>query len=124
MKTITILSIVILLGIGAIVWNRFSLVSCEDRIKTEAKSPNGSWIATSYERDCGATTDYSSIVSIRSATAQFNSEKQIPIFVEQGQDDIELKWTSPNTLVIGSKLSKNYKKSEEFEGISIKYEKK
>jgi hypothetical protein len=58
-------------------------------------APNGEYIATSYIRDCGATTDFSTQVKI---THEGNEEI---VFVMNGRDvDINLEWDKNNQLSI------------------------
>ncbi len=70
----------------------FSLASdCADTIKSEAKSPDGKYIVTLYERDCGATTDFSTIVNIRASSAKFNGEEG-RVLIVKGQPEVLLAW--------------------------------
>ncbi|MEK6280524.1 MAG: hypothetical protein AABN95_09255 [Acidobacteriota bacterium] len=39
--------------------------SCENTVRSEIKSPDGKYVVTLFERNCGATTDFSTIVSLR-----------------------------------------------------------
>src|SRR5437870_13288224 len=74
---------------------------CDDRITSKASSTDGKYIATLYIRNCGATTDYSSIVSIRERTSKFDGDSdQNIVFVVKGQPDVAVKWESPNKLSV------------------------
>jgi hypothetical protein len=64
---------------------------CEDTIKAEAKSPDGKYTATIYERDCGATTDFSTILNLRESSAKFNGDALGPIVVKS-QHTIDIVW--------------------------------
>ena len=54
------------IAVGLVVVASYSFTSgiCGNRIAREVSSPDGKWKAVLYERDCGATTDFSTQVSI------------------------------------------------------------
>ena len=64
---------------------------CGDQIKAEKASPDLKYTATVYERDCGATTDFSTIVNLRESSAKFNGNDLGAIIVK-GQHRIDLVW--------------------------------
>jgi hypothetical protein len=74
---------------------------CGNDILQEAVSPDGQFIATVFERDCGATTAFYRIVSLRKAKHSFNSEaKDDWVFHIKYQPKIKLSWTSGDKLSI------------------------
>src|SRR4051812_7395464 len=77
----------------------FLASTCTDTIKTEVKSPDGNYAATLYERDCGATTDFSTIVNIRAGSSKFNSDENV-IFVAKGTHKVNLMWNDGKSLHI------------------------
>ncbi len=64
---------------------------CGDQIKTEKASPDLKYTATVYERDCGATTDFSTIVNLRERSTKFNGDELGPVVIK-GQHSINLDW--------------------------------
>lgn len=76
-----------------------SLFPCEDRIESESRSPNQKYLATLLVRNCGATTDFSTIVKL-------DAESWIPIgnknnvFVVNGDPDVRIEWQDDTTLKI------------------------
>lgn len=70
---------------------------CNDTIKLESRSPSGKYIVTLYERNCGATTDFSTIANLRSASDRFDSE-QGDIFVLKGRSPVNLSWSGDTNL--------------------------
>lgn len=72
---------------------------CSDRIIAESRSPNGEYVATLFERDCGATADFSRMVSIRPSNSGFVADNG-RVFVVKGQPMIYLAWTSGQSLRI------------------------
>jgi hypothetical protein len=73
---------------------------CSDEIKKEVQSRNGKYIITLFERNCGATTDFSTIVNLRSKAGEFNGNKENNIFVMKGKYDVEIKWEDDTHLKI------------------------
>ncbi len=72
---------------------------CSDEVLSEVHSPDGVMTATLFIRDCGATTDFSSIVSIHRKGRGFRSEDD-RVFVAKGRHDFDITWTGPNALMI------------------------
>jgi hypothetical protein len=74
---------------------------CGNDILEDALSPDGQFIATVFERDCGATTPFYRIVSLRKAKRSFDPEaKDGRVFDIKGQPEIKLSWTSGDKLSI------------------------
>lgn len=86
-----ILGLVIALALGVFGLTRLLTGDCEDAIRTEIRSPDGKYTATLYERDCGATTDFSTILNLRESLTKFKGNDLGPIIVK-GQHRIELAW--------------------------------
>lgn len=72
---------------------------CEDTVKTELESPDGQHIVTIFERDCGATTDFSTVVSLRPRSSSFSGDTG-RIFVAKGRPSIRATWDGPGSLRI------------------------
>ena len=72
---------------------------CSDEIVSETTSPDGVLTATSFVRNCGATTDFSSIVSIHRKSEGFGNDDDI-VFVVKGQYELTPNWTDAKTLSI------------------------
>lgn len=102
----------------------FSLTGdCANTIKSEAQSPDGRYVATVYVRDCGATTDSSSIISLRPRSSRFNDEEG-RVFVNKGEQPITLKWNNRVNLSIkclGCSAETIFKHDKTWNDISISY---
>lgn len=102
----------------------FSLGSdCQDTIKSEALSPDGKHIATLYERDCGATADFSTIISLRASSEEFHSQKG-RVFVIEGQPQAELVWRDAQNLQVtckGCRANDIFKQEGRWNEIGISY---
>jgi len=74
---------------------------CSDETKFEVKSPSGHYIATWYERDCGATTNFANIVRLRDSTDRLDPQDHSgDVFVSSGQPRLALEWVNEDTLHI------------------------
>ena len=72
---------------------------CDDTLKSKAVSPDGQLVASVFERNCGATVDFASIVSLASTSARPLRTDDF-LFVVKGRPDISVTWSGPNSLVI------------------------
>lgn len=99
--------VIVCLGIGlacvAAVWMVASwsmFGPCSDTILSEATSPDGRWIATLFERDCGATTSYSTQLNLRPADKRFKSDKQPSAIVVRTEGCIQFWWEGQSDLLV------------------------
>jgi hypothetical protein len=53
-----------------------------------------------FERNCGATSDYSTNLSLREATDAFDPDDQPPVLVVEGQVDLAPAWASEESLTV------------------------
>src|SRR6266576_3283191 len=72
---------------------------CSDTPRSKATSADGRLVANFYERNCGATTDFSSMVNVQSTSDKFRAEEGL-LFVAKGRYDLSVSWTGPRTLLI------------------------
>jgi hypothetical protein len=74
---------------------------CGNDILQEVSSPDGKYVATVFERNCGATTPYLRIVSLRAAGKSFDAEVYNDwVFKISEQYKIEIKWSDIDKLDI------------------------
>ena len=74
---------------------------CSVDVLSESNSPDGKYIATVFERNCGATTPFVRVVSLRHADSEFSSEEDDDwVFTIHGQSDIRTSWTENTELKI------------------------
>jgi hypothetical protein len=89
------LATLVALGVAALLTG----CGCSNKFIAGADSPDGTLRATVFERDCGATTDFSRIVSISGKEEDFNRENSF-VFVVKGEKDIQLQWTGRRQLSV------------------------
>jgi len=94
---------------------------CGDTVKTEAVSPGGRYVATVFERNCGATADYSTNVSLREAKESFDPSSQTPVLTVAGQPTIALEWSTETTLAVAVPEAETFKKLESWRDVRVDY---
>lgn len=65
---------------------------CEDTSRLESVSPDGRYAATVIERDCGATTDYSTLVNLRASSKPLDPSPESVIVTMSGKQSFALTW--------------------------------
>ena len=82
------------------------LSDCGNRILNEVPSPDGAYVATLFERNCGATTPYYRVVNLRSAGSKFDPEMKDDWIVQaEHQPEIVLRWDDARHLSVRSDWS-------------------
>ncbi len=61
--------------------NTATLFACGNALKKEVSSKDSAYVAGFFEQNCGATTDYTSIVSLRSREDLFTGDNDEAILV-------------------------------------------
>ena len=78
-----------------------TLFDCQHRVLSEAASPDGQYVATVSERNCGAVTDYYRVVSIRPREAPFDGENTRSwVFADERRPQIEAVWSGKRQLTV------------------------
>jgi hypothetical protein len=72
--------------------------SCVDQIRSDVPSPDGAYIAAFFERNCGATTDYVTHVSLRRSDLPLSRSDDVLIM--EFRQDITMRWLEPRRLLI------------------------
>ncbi len=82
-------------------------VGCNETELKRWESPGGRYIATLFERSCGATTDAISHLNLRDARADFRAHSngiidEGEIYSLKGRHSIQAEWRSDTDLVVRS----------------------
>ena len=72
---------------------------CSDQVLSESSPDGGGVTATVFVRNCGATTDFSTIVSLHGSKDGFRSDRDV-VFVVKGRPEVKATWDGPRTLAI------------------------
>lgn len=93
---------------------------CESQLLQKIESPNGELKAVSYLYDCGATTGFSTQLSILNIDELIDSPGNV--FISKGTNKLLFKWESDTVLEIGStKGLEIFKRETELDSVSITY---
>jgi len=101
------LVLVIVCVLGYRYW-RSSTVSfdCDNDTLREVSSPDGKYVATVFERNCGATTPYYTIVALRLVGTKLNADRHEDwVFVIKRQSEVQLTWRDVHHLEVLSSES-------------------
>ena len=114
-----------LVGIGIYVLGNLFSGMCGNEIFSEVQSPDGKFRAVVFQRDCGATTGFSTQISILLAKDKLENEGGNIFIVDGHPNDrkIGITWEGPKKLKSnnGSGLP-SHKKESRYQGVSIEYE--
>jgi len=72
--------------------------ACDDEVLSELRSPDGKYVASVMERNCGATTDYVSHVTVRPSDSMMRQGDDV--LVVEYRQDIRLAWEGVDHLVV------------------------
>jgi len=73
--------------------------TCSNTVESTAVSPDGQLASRVSERNCGATTDYSSVVNLQRPSDKFDPDNGV-LFVAKGQHSISLRWIADKELLV------------------------
>jgi hypothetical protein len=73
--------------------------TCRDTVKSRVVSPDRALAVSVYERNCGATTDFSSMVNVQAVSERFRGDDGT-LFVARGRYDLSAVWIGPKALLI------------------------
>lgn len=99
----------------------FSFLPCGDDIVTSVPDPSGQYKATVLIRDCGATTDWSTLVFVRK-TGFLGGETGV-LLALKGRQSVLLAWKDKHTLVIHANTSDAFTQATYWKGINVLYAK-
>jgi hypothetical protein len=115
---------VVLFGIASLCYIGFLFEWCGNDKVLESVSPNGSLKAVVFRRNCGATTGFSTQVSVLPASRELPNDGG-NIFVVDGVPEIEVRWIDDSHLsVFGGGSAAVFLQQFDFDGLQINYEKR
>ena len=88
-----------LLVLVATVMVMISCSVCSTEVVQGSRSPDGVLQATWYTKNCGATTDFSTVVSVHRPDSSYKDDSDI-VFVAKGKQTMKLGWAAPNHLSV------------------------
>lgn len=121
LKALLISSAVVALALFALGYQSLPGM-CANSLSASKTSPDGQWKVVLFERGCGATTGYSTQISLLQATDSLANESG-NVFVAEGQPiGYGLAWESSSTVVVRGNGSRSFKQEPAVSGIAFKYE--
>lgn len=100
MKILGVLLILFIALVGTGLYFLGKNVCGNDLIK-ESSSPDRKYTASFFERNCGATTNFVRIISLRETESSFDPEEREDwVFANEGQEPAEMIWDSNSKLKI------------------------
>ena len=107
--------------------------SCQNSVVSTAAAPAGGLKAVLFQRDCGATTDFSSQVSVTGADEALSeagnafvadTDHGVANAASWGGPWVELRWVSPQTLLIRyDAKARVFTQNSTVSGVTVTYEK-
>jgi Family of unknown function (DUF5412) len=114
----------LLLALGILIYSLFMGLDdlCGNDHLVETISPSGQLKAVAFRRDCGATTGYSTHVSILPASRKLPNEAG-NVFVQDREPMIIVRWLDDQHLSIsGGRAGTAFVHLSDFHGVRIDYE--
>ena len=111
--------LIVLIGFGL-------TACCSDTVQSETTTTDGIYVATLYERNCGATTSFVTRENLRSQGARFAGDVGL-VFVVSGKPKVNLSWENDSSLVIecvqcsSSHNYKIFKQESDWGSVRISY---
>jgi uncharacterized Zn-binding protein involved in type VI secretion len=110
------------IGIGIFVVFNGCEVGCGNEVISSIESPRGGRIAVIFNRNCGATTDFNTQISVLTKGDAFSSEGG-NTFIAAGSLALSIQWTSESELMIkGHQGARIFKQENLTNGVVISYE--
>jgi len=110
--------VVAVLGIGYYFFSNM----CANTKVASSESPNGKWKVVLFERNCGATTGFSSQISLMASNKEL-SNKSGNIYIAEGYPEgYTISWESDTSVLISGVKGKTYKQEAGVNGIQFSYE--
>lgn len=109
---------VLALYVGFFFW-RGGLVACGNDVRERVRSPDGRREVVVFVRDCGATTSFSTQISILRA-GENASDEGGNTYIAAGELRVSVQWLTPTEIVIARSV-KGVTEREHVGGVSVRY---
>lgn len=113
------------LAFGALYYLFSPFGMCANEVFAQENSPDGKYKALVFQRDCGATTGFSTQVSVLKMQEELGDEGGNSFIVDghPNETHIELLWADSSNLTIKNTTHlETYRKESRVQSISINYE--
>jgi len=100
----------------------FRFDPCDAIIERVVPSPGNGKVLTVFHRDCGATVDFNTQVSLVPSGRKFSFDDYPPFFGVSGKYPLSVTWMSESRIrIVVPALEKIYRKAKQVDGVSITY---
>jgi hypothetical protein len=125
MAKVALVVVGIIAGIAgaALLWTDWMLSDlCGNTVIAEAVSPSGKTKAVLFERSCGATTGFSSQLSIVAAHGNLRNDSGNAFIADGYPEGYSLRWLDDSTLELTGVTGRVHKREPQISGVEIHYE--
>lgn len=116
-----VIGVLVATVLGVLLSRKMSMFDCADTVNHEVSSPRKRFVAAVVERDCGATTDYSTLVIVRRTEEPLDAKTQSPVFVIKGRNDVQVVWGDDNDLAVNYQSGETFKRETAYGDVRIEY---
>ena len=103
-------------------WTAGCEKECDNELILQSVSPSGAHKAVVFRRSCGATTGWSTHVSIQPASAALGKDGG-NVFILEGEHRLDITWSDDRSLRIREpKYANVFKREEAVAGVRIVYD--
>jgi hypothetical protein len=95
-------------------------LSCSTEVQRQAASPGHLYVATTFHRECGATSGFNTQVSIRRTSEAFDP-KEGQVLAIAGRHVLSVVWATDKHLQIALPPDRVYNEQTQWEGVKIEY---
>ena len=120
LKLTGIIFVLVVIGIAVLLFN-FSLNVCSNSIVSTHNSPNNTLKVVIFERNCGATTGFSTQISLLNKNESLGNESGNLYISEGYPEGYNAIWNNGNSLNISGVTGKHYKKETKYKNVTIHY---
>jgi len=104
-------------------WLLSDLALCDNEFIQSTTSPDNKWKVVLFQRDCGATTNFSSHIVVIKREQKFDPEQNIgKIFIADGTPtNFQIRWVDKRHLLVKAPQTRVYKVLKSYQNIDIQY---
>lgn len=107
---------------AVVAWEAVWEPMCGTIVWSDQKSPNGKFAFSLFRRNCGATTDYATGVSIRRVGTNFDQSARDEVLLVDGDVPVTAAWIGSDRIEIDvPKGAEIFRSAQEWNGIAIRY---
>ncbi|MFC1773381.1 DUF5412 family protein [Pseudomonadota bacterium] len=124
MKALKVIGITLGVVVLALLGAGYYLFSniCENTVVASSESPDGKWKVILFERNCGATTGFSSQISLIPSNGKLTNKPGNVYIAEGYPEEYTITWETDTSVRINGVKGKNYKQEDKVDDIHFSYE--